>query len=103
MRGKDYGLLDRPEVQSRLHLPPDQQFSRLESELLRTLYDSPDVPVGPDGLSFRVVVATHPTSKKKSRVGLSRGGVVYDLFFTNLGEARFHHRCGGTLLASWGL
>jgi hypothetical protein len=28
MRGKDYGLLDRPEVQSRLHLPPDQQFAR---------------------------------------------------------------------------
>jgi len=28
MRGKDYQLLDRAEVQARLHLPPDQQFSR---------------------------------------------------------------------------
>jgi len=28
MRGKDYQLLDRPEVQARLHLPADQQFSR---------------------------------------------------------------------------
>jgi hypothetical protein len=28
MRGKDYTVLDRPEVQSRLHLPADQQFSR---------------------------------------------------------------------------
>ncbi len=88
-RGKDYALLDRPEVQSRLHLPADQQFSRPESELLRTLYDCPDVPVGPDGLSFRVVVATHPTAKKKSRVGLSRGGVVYELFFTNLPQGAF--------------
>ncbi len=31
MRGKDYSVLDRPEVQSRLHFPADQQFSRSES------------------------------------------------------------------------
>jgi hypothetical protein len=49
MRGKDYTVLDRPEVQSRLHLPADQQFSRSESELVRQLYDCPDVPVGKDG------------------------------------------------------
>src|SRR5213080_2101757 len=59
MRGKDYSVLDRPEVQSRLHLPADQQFSRPESELVRTLYDCPDVAVGPDGQWCRVVVATH--------------------------------------------
>src|SRR6266480_5914053 len=43
MRGKDYTVLDRESVQSRLHLPADQQFSRPESELVRTLYDCPDV------------------------------------------------------------
>src|SRR5438876_7151948 len=30
MRGKDYSVLDRPEVQSRLHLPAEGQFSRAE-------------------------------------------------------------------------
>src|SRR5712692_10314171 len=34
MRGKDYTVLDRPEIQSRLHLPADQQFSRSESGLV---------------------------------------------------------------------
>lgn len=41
MRGKDYQLLERAEIQARLHLPPDQQFSRPESGLVRTLYDCP--------------------------------------------------------------
>jgi hypothetical protein len=45
MRGKDYSVLDQESVQSRLHLPADQQFSRSESGLVRQLYDCPDVPV----------------------------------------------------------
>jgi hypothetical protein len=89
MRGKDYQVRDRAEVQSRLHLPPDQQFSRPESDLVRTLYDCPDVPVGPTGQRCRVVVATHPTSEKKSRIGLIRSGLVYELFFTNLPQSAF--------------
>ncbi len=89
MRGKDYTVLDRTEVQSRLHLPPDQQFSRPESDLVRALYDCPDVPVGPTGQRCRVVVATHPASEKKSRVGLTRSGLVYELFFTNLPQGAF--------------
>ena len=89
MRGKDYTVLDRPEVQSRLHLPADQQFSRPESELVRTLYDCPDVAVGPDGQRCRVVVATHPANAQKSRVGLTRSGLVYELFFTHLPQDAF--------------
>src|SRR5258708_347427 len=89
MRGKDYTVLDPTEVQSRLHLPPDQQFSRPESDLVRALYDCPDVPVGPTGQRCRVVVATHPASEKKSRVGLTRSGLVYELFFTNLPQGAF--------------
>jgi hypothetical protein len=89
VRGKDYTVLDRPEVQARLHLPADQQFSRPESELVRTLYDCPDVAVGPNGQRCRVVVATHPASEKKSRVGLTRAGLVYELFFTSLPQGAF--------------
>ncbi len=89
MRGKDYTVLDRPEVQSRLHLPADQQFSRSESGLVRQLYDCPDVPVGPEGVRCRVVVATHPAAEKKSRIGHTRQGVVYELFFTHLPQDAF--------------
>src|SRR5713226_2617363 len=89
MRGKDYPVLDRTEVQRRLHLPPDQQFTRPESDLVRALYDCPDVPVGPTGQRCRVVVATHPASERKSRIGLTRAGLVYELFFTNLPQDAF--------------
>jgi hypothetical protein len=73
MRGKDYTVLDHPVVQARLHLPPDSHFSRPESALVRTLYDCPDVPVGP----------------MKSRVGVTPKGIVYELFFTNLRQETF--------------
>ena len=89
MRGKDYALLDHPTVQARLHLPPDAHFSRPESTLVRTLYDCPDVPVGPEGCRCRVVVATHPATEKKSRIGHTRKGVVYELFFTQLSQDGF--------------
>jgi hypothetical protein len=89
MRGKDYTVLDRESVQSRLHLPADQQFSRSESGLVRQLYDCPDVPVGPEGVHSRVVVATHPAAEKKSRIGHTRKGVVYELFFTHLPQDAF--------------
>jgi hypothetical protein len=89
MRGKDYRVLDLPEVQRRLHLPPDQQFTRPESALVRALYDCPDVPVGPSGQRCRVVVATHPAEGRKSKVGLTRAGLVYELFFTRLPQSAF--------------
>jgi hypothetical protein len=89
MRGKDYQLLDRPEIQARLHLPPDQQFSRPESGLVRTLYDCPDLPLLPQGKPCRILIATHPASEKKSRVGVTRAGIVYELFLTNLPQTAF--------------
>jgi hypothetical protein len=45
--------------------------------------------VGPEGVLCRVVVATHQASKKKSRVGITRAGIVYELFFTNLPQLAF--------------
>ena len=41
------------------------------------------------GVLCRVVVATHPEGLKKSRVGLTQGGGVYELFFTNLPQQAF--------------
>ncbi len=71
---------------------------------MRTLSDCSDVPVGPAGLSFRVVVATHPEASKKSRVGLTRQGVVYELFFTNLPQEAFTAADVVALSSlSWGL
>ena len=59
-RGKEYSVLDHPLVQARLHLPPDQVQQRPESQVVRSLYDCPEVPVGPEGVPCRVIVATHP-------------------------------------------
>ena len=89
MRGKDYDLLNHPQIQARLHLPPDQFQQRPESQMVRSLYDCPNVPVGPEGILCRVIVATHPAGKKKSPVGVTRAGIVYELFFTNLPQHAF--------------
>jgi hypothetical protein len=88
-RGKEYTALDHPLVQARLHLPPDQFQQRPESQTVRSLYDCPEIPVGPEGVPCRVVVATHPAGKKKSPVGVTRAGIVYELFFTNLPQRAF--------------
>jgi hypothetical protein len=88
-RGKEYSVLDHPQVQARLHLPPDQVQQREVRQTVRSLYDCSQVPVGPEGVLCRVVVATHPADKKKSPVGLTRQGVVYELFFTNLPQQAF--------------
>jgi hypothetical protein len=88
-RGKDYTVLDHPLVQARLHLPPDQFQQRPESQIVRSLYDCESVPVGSESVPCRVVVATHPASKKKSPVGVTRADVVYELFFTNLPQQAF--------------
>ena len=88
-RGKEYSVLDHPLVQARLHLPPDLLQQRPESQTVRSLYDCPQVPVGPEGVLCRVIVATHPATKKKSPVGVTRAGVVYELFFTTLPQRGF--------------
>ncbi len=88
-RGKDYHLLDHPQLQARLHLPPDQVQQRPESQMARSLYDCPEVPVGPEGVPCCVIVATHPAGTQKSSIGVTRAGVVYELFFTNLPQHVF--------------
>ncbi len=89
MRGRDYQVLDRAEVQARLQLPPDQQTIHPESGTTRLLYDCPDLVITPTGKRGRVVIATHPAGAAKSRVGSTREGVVYELFFTALPQGAF--------------
>ena len=89
MRGKDYQLLKRAEVQARLKLPPDQLLAHPESGLVRSLYDCPNLPQGPEDMRCRLVVATHPAGATKSRIGVTRSGVVYELFVTRLPQSAF--------------
>jgi len=72
--------------------PPISSSSGLQSQIARSLSDCPNVPVGPEGILCRVVVATHPTGKKKSPVGVTRAGIVYELFFTTLPQQAFTAR-----------
>ena len=89
IRGKDYQILKRPEIQARLKLPPDQHLQHPESGICRALYDCPDLALGPTQEPCRVVIATHPAPAGKSRVGVTRAGVVYELFLTNLPQNAF--------------
>jgi hypothetical protein len=89
MRGRDYQLLKRAEVQARLKLPPDQHLARAESGMVRALYDCPDLPLGPEGMRCRLIVATHQAGATKSRIGVTRAGVVDELFLTKLPQSAF--------------
>jgi hypothetical protein len=89
MRGRDYHLLAFPEVQARLEQPADQQTTHPESGICRNLFDFPDLRVTADGPHSRVVVATHPASSHPSPIGVTRDGVVYELFFTGLPTGAF--------------
>jgi hypothetical protein len=91
-RGKDYNLLDRADVQARLHLPADQHLSSAESGICRALYDCPAQRLDESGPLVRIIVATHPAPTKKNKkrqVGLIRNGVVYELFLTRLPQNAF--------------
>src|SRR5947199_2688798 len=89
MRGKDYGLLDHPEIQARLERPPDQVVTHPETATTRTLFDCLDMALTPMGPRIRVIVATHPATSTPARVGTTRDGVVYELFFTCLPPPAF--------------
>lgn len=88
-RGKDYALLDLPQVQARLALPPDQQTTHPETGTCRALFDCPDVLLTPTGPRSRVIIATHKASATPSPIGVTRDGMVYELFFTALPQGAF--------------
>jgi hypothetical protein len=89
MRGKDYGLLDHPEIQARLQRPPDQVVTHRQTATTRALFDCLDMAFTPMGPQIRVIIATHPATSTPARVGTTREGVVYELFFTCLPPSAF--------------
>jgi hypothetical protein len=84
VRGKDYTLLDRPSVQARLALPPDEVSTHPESGTSRALFDCLDVPLTEAGPCVRMIVATHPASSLPAPIGVTRGNLVYEIFFTTM-------------------
>jgi hypothetical protein len=89
MRGKDYDLLDLPEVQARLAQPPDQETTHPETGTCRALFDFPDLTLSPAGPRTRVIVAAHPATDGPVKVGTTRGENVYELFYTALPPGAF--------------
>ena len=89
IRGNDYGLLDRPEIQARLAQPPDQETLHPETGTYRALFDCPDVPLTPVGPRIRVIVATHPATDTPARIGTTRDRQVYEVFLTALPQRAF--------------
>jgi hypothetical protein len=89
MRGKDYQILKRADVQARLHLPEDQHLTHPESGICRALYDCPALTLGPTQEPCRVVITTHPAKETQSRVGVTHSGGVYELFLTDLPQGAF--------------
>jgi len=89
MRGKDYDLLDLPQVQARLAQPPDQQTTHPETGTCRALFDFPDLSLSPTGPRTRVIVAARPATDLPVKVGTTRGENVYELFYTALPTGAF--------------
>lgn len=88
-RGKDYAVLDLPQVKERLALPPDEQFTHPETGTYRDVFDCGELPITAEGHHCRVIVATRQASAAVSPVGTTRDGVVYELFFTALPAESF--------------
>jgi hypothetical protein len=90
VRCKDYGLLDLPEVATRLQQPPDQHTVHPESGASRALFDCPAIAPLPSGPRVRLIVATHPASSTaKPAIGVLRAETVYELFLTTAPQAAF--------------
>jgi hypothetical protein len=88
-RGKDYSVLDLPAVQARLQRPPDQVITHPESGTCRALFDCAKIPLPGTAWLTRVVIATHRASATPAPVGVTRDGMVYELFFTALPQEAF--------------
>jgi hypothetical protein len=88
-RGRDYALLDRPEIQAALACPPVEVCTHPESGALRALYDCPDIALTPTGPQVRLIVATHPASSTPPSIGVQRGNMVYEMFVTMLAAKAF--------------
>ncbi|HEY4035920.1 MAG TPA: hypothetical protein VGL94_18335 [Ktedonobacteraceae bacterium] len=82
VRGKDYHLLDLPEVHARLQHPADQRTRHPESGTSRDFFDCPGIALTPTGPVVRMILATHPATSSPPSIGVVRNGTVYEQFFT---------------------
>jgi hypothetical protein len=89
VRGKDYALLDLPQVKARLACPPDQICTHPESGTNRALFDCLEVPLTLSGPTVRMVIATHAAASISPPIGVERAGTVYELFFTTIPAQAF--------------
>ena len=104
MRGKDYAVLDRPEVQARLHLPPDQHQRRTAKP------DHPRplrLPRCACGTCRRALPrgGSDPSSRQKEEPGWRHTfGRRLRTLLHQFAAAGVHRcRCGRAVSALWGL
>lgn len=88
-RHKDYHLLDLAAVQAVLAAVPATTCTHPESQVTRTLFDCPSVPLSPAGPVVRLIVATHPATSDPPAVGEQRAETVYELFVSTLPSPAF--------------
>jgi hypothetical protein len=88
-RGRDYALLDQPQVQARLAWPAPQQHAHADSGLIRQLFDCPQVTLTTRGTRSRVIIARSAAAASPPPVGVLRAGQVYELFYTSLPPEAF--------------
>src|SRR3989441_7301032 len=69
VRGKDYHLIERPAIQQRLKLPPDQLTVHPESGASRALYDCGPIQLAPTGPTVRMLLAPHPVGSSRPSIG----------------------------------
>jgi hypothetical protein len=89
VRGRDYTFLDLPSVQAALSLPPDALITHPESGVHRALYDCPGIALTPTGIVIRMIVAVHPSLATRDPIGVTKNGLVYEIFFTSAPKEAF--------------
>jgi len=82
VRGRNYAFLDLPSVQARLCLPPDAWTRHPESGVQRALFDCPGIALTPAGPTIRMIVAVHQAGATSAPIGITKGGLVYEIFLT---------------------
>lgn len=100
-----FAFLNHPLVQARLHLPPDQIQQRPESRAVRSLYDCPDIPVGPEGRCAVPRSRGNPSNheKEESRWSHVYGHCVRTLLYQPATTRLYRCRCHRTVSASGSL
>lgn len=89
-RGRDYQLLDHPQVQARLQRPRDVSAQHPETQVRRELFEVGYItdwlaPGSDLALTCRVIVARQDAPERADAVGSGtlRGAYVYELFLTS--------------------